>query len=238
MKFEKVLRDIEKLIGKPLRSISNGSKIFIENVSWEHERIEIRNAIGKPRSRPFSEIARLLEKLVSQPAIHVDSVLGGSGSSRNQPETILANLPYVEFLYFEGRKHIAIVNGNSHELGTIRQMDPVASEEVKHQLKSGSQDEVRDSVLVVTEDVRATTLMFEPFVGGPIKSLGPGIYAKDVLGNRIIFASVDALPKGISPGTYCVFKVKSRPRDIFSFTISGQAYHLASTGDLKLIVKT
>lgn len=61
--------------------------------------------------------------MCSLPAAHVDSVLGGSGSSRSQPETILANLPYVEWLTVAGKKNIAYVGDDTHEKGTLHKMD-------------------------------------------------------------------------------------------------------------------
>jgi len=58
-------------------------------------------------------------------AVHVDEVLHGSGTSRNQPETILANLPYVEWLKLDNKKHIAFVGKNTHLYGTLKQMDSI-----------------------------------------------------------------------------------------------------------------
>src|SRR6185503_4271360 len=109
MKFSDVLSDIEKLKNKKLSSIRKGAEITIEEVDRTNDRLILTTARGKKKSRPLSEIQMLWERLCANAALHVDSALGGSGSSRNQPETILANLPYVEWLSNERKKHIALV---------------------------------------------------------------------------------------------------------------------------------
>ena len=121
--FDDVIRDInESLLGKELQSISGRATPFkIVEVNVEKRNLYI-NMSGKQKSRPFDELERIWQEMRSKPAVHVESFLGGSGSSRNQPETILANLPYVEWLPIEGKKHIAYVDEDTHEPGTIRQM--------------------------------------------------------------------------------------------------------------------
>ena len=122
--FDDVIRDInDSLLGKMLQSISGRATPFkIVEINDEKRNLYI-DMNGKQKSRPFDELERIWQEMRSKPAVHVESFLGGSGSSRNQPETILANLPYVEWLLIEGKKHIAYVDEYTHEPGTIRQMD-------------------------------------------------------------------------------------------------------------------
>lgn len=121
--FDDVIRDInDSLLGKTLQSISGRATPFkIVEVNDEKRNLYI-DMNGKQKSRPFDELERIWQEMRSKPAVHVESFLGGSGSSRNQPETILANLPYVEWLLIDGKKHIAYVDEDTHEPGTIRQM--------------------------------------------------------------------------------------------------------------------
>lgn len=130
--FDEVMVDInENLIGVMLNSISGRATPFkIIEVNSERRNLYI-DLNGKQKSRPFDELERIWQEMRSKPAIHVESFLGGSGSSRNQPETILANLPYVEWLLIGGKKHIAYVDENSHEFGTIKEMEEIRAEEYK-----------------------------------------------------------------------------------------------------------
>lgn len=98
MNFTDVERDVHKLIGLELNSISRSAAITIENIDDEQERLIIRPKNGNSRSRPMDELKRIWDAMQKEPAVHVDKVLNGSGTSRNQPETILANLPYIEWL--------------------------------------------------------------------------------------------------------------------------------------------
>ena len=107
--FQEMLVDLEELRGMPLSSISGQATPFqIEEIDRENDRI-LLNVNGTSKSRPLEELRKIWEVMCSMPAAHVDSVLGGSGSSRSQPETILANLPYVEWLTVVGKKNIAYV---------------------------------------------------------------------------------------------------------------------------------
>lgn len=120
--FQEMLADLDELRGLPLSSISGQATPFrIEEIDRENDRI-LLNVNGTSKSRPLEELRKIWEVICSLPAAHVDSVLGGSGSSRSQPETILANLPYVEWLTVAGKKHIAYVGEDTHEKGTLHKM--------------------------------------------------------------------------------------------------------------------
>ena len=120
--FIEMLSDLETLKGLPLSSISGQAVPFsIEEIDRESGRI-VLNVNGGKKSRPLEELRKIWEVMCSQPAAHVDSVLSGSGSSRNQPETILANLPYVEWVLIGGKKNIAYVGESTHQKGSLKQM--------------------------------------------------------------------------------------------------------------------
>ncbi len=129
--FEDVIRDIaDHLKGLPLNSISGRAVPFsVYDVDFEKRSYFLQLGGGKIKSRPFDEIERIWQEMTSKPAVHVESFLGGSGSSRNQPETVLANLPYVEWLPINGKKHIAYIDEDTHEYGTLKQMDEIRVED-------------------------------------------------------------------------------------------------------------
>lgn len=134
--FDELLADLENLKGKELHSISGqATPFFIEEINEESGRI-ILSVQGKRRSRPLQELLSIWNEMLKRPAVHVESFLSGSGSSRNQPETILANLPYVEWLNIDGKKNIAIVDVDTHEYGSIQKMDPEREEAVANRAKS------------------------------------------------------------------------------------------------------
>ena len=120
-----VLHDIgENMIGISLSSISGQATPFtIDHLDEDQRRYYVRLENGKIKSRPYDELERIWQEMTSKPAVHVESFLGGSGSMRNQPETVLANLPYVEWLQIGGKKHIAYVDDDTHAYGTIKKMD-------------------------------------------------------------------------------------------------------------------
>ena len=129
--FEDVIHDIaDHLKNLPLESISGRATPFsVYDVDFEKRSYFLKLGSGKIKSRPFDEIERIWQEMTSKPAVHVESFLGGSGSSRNQPETILANLPYVEWLLLNGKKHIAYIDEDTHEYGTLKAMDTIRFED-------------------------------------------------------------------------------------------------------------
>lgn len=136
MDFNTLIDDIERLSGKQLRSIANGSEIIVDGVDRHAESVRLHTAGGRRVSRSFAEIMRLWNALKKREAVHVETALGGSGSSRNQPETILANLPYVEWLKLDGKKHIVYVGENTHELGSLKEMTIQEYAEMQEQCKT------------------------------------------------------------------------------------------------------
>ena len=167
MNLSQLMRDIEKLKGIWLRPLGRARPVRVVEVDRKHERVvlDVENSDNKA-SRAFSEFERLLEALNTSPAIHVDSVLAGSGTSRNQPETVLANLPSVEVLYVSGRKHLAKVSEPSHKYGTVREMDPIQAQEVLREI-AASRTRALISVLVVTDDLVGVCKALSVATGAP-----------------------------------------------------------------------
>ena len=130
MDFNDLLHDIAKLEGLHLSSIRPGADIVVEKVDIEHGKVLVKNASGKLFSRSVIEFQKIWEGLNTEPAVRVEEILRGSGSSRNQPETIMANLPYIEWLKITNKKHISYVGKSSHPYGTLKQMDGMSASKI------------------------------------------------------------------------------------------------------------
>jgi hypothetical protein len=124
MNFQSVLEQVELLIGKQLESItaSTGS---IEIIRIDHKlkkyivKVEGNN---KQVPRTFRELEDIWNDLVRQGFVNVDQALYGGGSSRNQPETILASLPFINHFKYKSRKHLLLRSSNVHEIGTLQEL--------------------------------------------------------------------------------------------------------------------
>ena len=58
----------------------------------------------------------------------------GSGTSRNQPETVFANLPYIQHFKYKKKKHILLRNKNVHEAATLSELQGVEFRKVRKQV--------------------------------------------------------------------------------------------------------
>ena len=105
-----------------LHSISGRSDIRVMEVDDEY--IRLKTVSGEIKKRPLTELKRIADRMSLNMPVHVDGLLGGSGSSRNQPETLLANLPDVEWMKLDNRKHLVWLGRKTHELGTLKKADP------------------------------------------------------------------------------------------------------------------
>ena len=86
MNFTEVIKDIHKLVGLELNSIRPGARITITDVDEERGSLILRTSSGQNRSRPIDELQKIWDEMMVKPAVHVEGVLHGSGTSRNQPE--------------------------------------------------------------------------------------------------------------------------------------------------------
>lgn len=122
--FQDVLKDIEEnLIGKKLRSISGNAELFsISGIDYANSNV-VLTVQGKRKTWTFERLEKVWNEMYYRPAANVEIVFGGSGSSRNQVETIYASMAYVEWLYVNHKKCIAYVGERTHEYGTLKHMD-------------------------------------------------------------------------------------------------------------------
>ena len=128
MDWQQTYQRLQSMVGLKLRSISGKTDITPTEV--RADTVTIRGQAGL-KSRPTDELKRIVAKMDLGQPIHVDSILFGSGSSRNQPETILANMPDVEWLNLNGRKHIVWMGKKSHEIGTLKEIGEFEATQIR-----------------------------------------------------------------------------------------------------------
>ena len=128
--YMQLLKDIEGLKGKRLKSIKSGADLVVDDVDYDNKNVTVHVADDPTRrnSRSFREFEAIRKRmadacLTDNPWVSVDEALGGSGSSRNQPETIVANLPYVVWSRPNNRKCIAYVGRSVHAPAENKEAD-------------------------------------------------------------------------------------------------------------------
>lgn len=123
MNLQTLLIDLTNLIGTPLRPInSNADSITLIEIDTQTGRYFVKPNNGKKVSRNITEFESILNDLLEFGYANVETSLGGSGSSRHHPETLLSNLPYIEFFKYKNKKHIFLTENNTHDYATIKEV--------------------------------------------------------------------------------------------------------------------
>ena len=235
MTFDKVIKDLKQMIGKKLHSIRPGAELVLNDIDVTQNRIVVTSSSGVTKTRPLNELKIIWQKLHEQPAVHVDEALHGSGTSRNQPETILANLAYIEWFKFNNKKHITYMGKNTHSFGSIKQMDEFNAEVLRDKLRGNNFDNL--SVIVITKDIAKTVNLYGNMTGILANPINSGIYLFNIAKSVIAFVSVEEIGEDIPEGTYTVIK---QPSD-FVFTkkisINKEWFCVKSIGGLNILIK-
>jgi hypothetical protein len=234
MTFSEVLSDVKELVGVKLRSIKSGADIELLSICPEDDRLELIDAGGNRRSRSVNELRRIWEALCASGIVHVDSVLAGSGSSRNQPETILANLPYVEWLTVDRKKHLALVKAATHDAGSLKQMDSVDARVLIEKMQQAKVSP--PAAVVVTENSRQITKTLESLTGLPPSALAEGLYRQPIAGHDLLVISKSSLPIELPCGCYPVLPKTAAPEKAVPVTLGGTLYKLVRTADLSFFI--
>lgn len=233
MIFNDVLFDIKKLIGLQLQSIRPGAEIAIQEVDDAKGCLILQTAQGHSRSRPISELQTIWNEMMKTSVVHVEGVLHGSGTSRNQPETILANLPYVEWLKINNKKHIAFVGKKTHAYGTLKQMDSVAAAAINEKI-ADSTNENRMQMVVVSSELQTAISQLQSKINGTIVAVEPGIYSLEGDGIEILFIVNGKCE--LSPGFYPV--LKATPGSVLpKVDICDEDYYVICTGEFRALIK-
>lgn len=235
MDFSDIINDLKKLEGICLNSIRPGAEITITEVDSEQKKVLVRSKNGKIQSRSFVEFQRIWEALMSEPAVRVEEVLNGSGSSRNQPETIFANLPYIQWLKLDNKKHISFVGKPTHAFGTLQQMDSmrVAQLSVKEKTSERGKQEV---VLVVTDSVAQTSKVIMSTVGKAGIAEVEGLYVYELDEKIVVLADSNKIQ--LPCGTYIEVQRSSAKTVLHTRDFLGYSWRILSTDNFKSMARS
>ena len=233
MIFIEVLEDIKKLIGLPLQSIKPGAGITIISVDIDHGNLFLRTNQGVLRSRPLIELERIWDELQKNPAVHVDRVLNGSGTSRNQPETILANLPYIEWAKIHNKKHLVLVKEKTHAYGTLRQMDAPSTANILRLIDKTLNDN-HISFVVVNDDIKTCVYVLQDLIGGSVTAKEQGVYVLESSSKTVLFTTPSI--SGLAPGSYPMIKANYNLYGSNKITISNMDFYIVKASNMILLV--
>lgn len=236
MNFADLVKDIERLIGIELKSIRPGAEITVVDIDYTENRIEIKNKKGEIRSRSLSELEKIWTELADLNPVHVDQVLGGSGSSRNQPETILANLPYIEWLKISGKKHIVNVGHVSHPIGTLKQMDAIQAIELVQNIHESPVIYGTTTIVTITDQPAFDSRVISTLLSSRPEPIEQGAYRFHSRNGTVILASSKLLDPGIPLGTYGVLTLNTIPNGATPFTLGGDRYYYFSDGQFSVLL--
>lgn len=123
LNFERVLNDIENLLfGKQLQPINPATPpLCIISIDRENGKYKVASN-SEFKTRSLSELEAIFANLNIRGFCNVEQVLYGSSSSRNQPETIFANLPYIQHFKYEKKKHLLLRSHNVHDAATLSEV--------------------------------------------------------------------------------------------------------------------
>lgn len=219
--FENVLQDIFTMTNIRLGSIRPGADITLTHVDYEGKKLKLRTASGARRTRTFSEIEQIIRFLNSEKIAHVDTVLSGSGSSRNQPETILANLPYIEYTYIDRKKHLILRDEPTHELGTLKEVSQIEAARIidEHRKRKIT----LPSQIIVTSKLRETTMSLVA-IGADLNALNQSIYSAK-LQERLIWIVLKGSLDLSSEGGYTLVSVTPSADAVYVGELLGTALY-------------
>lgn len=205
MEVTEVLRDLTDLVGKRLESIGGRSDLVLRQLDPRASSWRLTDSFGRDKSRPLSEIEIIWDSLRLGKPVHVESALLGSGSSRNQPETLMANLPYVEWARIGRRKHLIYVRRCSHEPGTLRRMDAMAEAD----LQLNSRPQTCPSAVVITSQLgtAAETLVRHGYT--PAGACSERAYRMSAGESQVLIVASELAPT-LDEGIYPVLQLGSR----------------------------
>jgi hypothetical protein len=133
-KFEDVIALFDEFAGLTLGAVNESTgNLNVLEVNPGRS-IKVKNAEGKLSSVTFPQLKQIWEELTRKGFANVDQALYGSGSSRNRHETILANLPFIEYFKYRGKKHLLLRASDTHEQGSLKEVSQNDLKVLKKQL--------------------------------------------------------------------------------------------------------
>jgi len=205
MTFDTVSKDIEGLSGMRLRSIGGRADFVLDKFDPLRSSWALTDSKGRERSRPVAEVSTIWDALRGGASVHVETVLKGSGSSRNQPETLLANLPYIEWARLGGKKHLIYVRRCSHEPGTIRRMDPIAESQLDSARTPGHL-----TAVVLADRLSEAHVALQLQGYSSVDAIVPGAHRLELGDAQLLLVDTALMPE-LRSGVYPVMNLESAP---------------------------
>lgn len=135
MNINEIINDLKKLKGLQLSAINAATGILeLVEVNTESSNYKVRINDMKTLTKPLSQIEKIWNVLLTERVANVEIVLEGAGSRRHIPETLLANLPFIEHFKYGGKKHLHLKDENTHDYGTLKSVESKELREVKSRL--------------------------------------------------------------------------------------------------------
>lgn len=152
MTFEQLLSDIRMMIGIELQAINpHTPSITLISVDINTNRYVVKsNDTGKEFSRNIRELRSIFDELNKNRYCNVEQVLQGANTSRHHPETIFANLPYIQFFKFDKRKHLVMINSQAHNLGEIEELSLKDQRWVRNSIIANKNFSISDTALKIS----------------------------------------------------------------------------------------
>ena len=142
--FEDILNYLDLLVGRELHPINPSTEsITITTVDRDKKRYYLTTEkTSKETSRLFKELQIIWEELTTKGFVNVDQALSGSGTSRHQPETLLANIPNIEHFKYARKKHLYLRDNNTHTPGTLKELSHSEAKNIKKKIESFNNFEI------------------------------------------------------------------------------------------------
>ncbi|BDP33088.1 DUF262 domain-containing protein [Vibrio vulnificus] len=220
MHFKDVLVDIEKLVGKELHSINPKTpSIYVTALDRSLEKYFVSNSPNsKGAARSFRELEDIWNELTIKGFSNVDQALYGGGSSRNQPETVFAHLPYIQHFRYKNRKHLLLRNDAVHELGVLSELQSSELRMVRKKIDNYtalSNQTIADSQASIVQTLKsAFDAVTKKFPGDVIVEEAEKAVNSLLKLNQQVSEAVVTLDGGISSRTDNVIDVTSSDKSI------------------------
>ncbi|EJE8556173.1 DUF262 domain-containing protein [Vibrio vulnificus] len=220
MHFKDVLVDIEKLVGKELHSINPKTpSIYVTALDGSLEKYFVSNSPNsKGAARSFRELEDIWNELTIKGFSNVDQALYGGGSSRNQPETVFAHLPYIQHFRYKNRKHLLLRNDAVHELGVLSELQSSELRMVRKKIDNYtalSNQTIADSQASIVQTLKsAFDAVTKKFPGDVIVEEAEKAVNSLLKLNQQVSEAVVTLDGGISSRTDNVIDVTSSDKSI------------------------
>lgn len=136
MTFDNMLNDIEQLINLPLKAITETTAgITLLSIDRESGKYVVKSENSKRElKRNIRELEAIYSSLIKDGYCNVEQASQGSFTGRHHPETIFANLPYIQYFRFERRNHLVLREGNHHPLGETQELPAKEQRQIRKTL--------------------------------------------------------------------------------------------------------